>query len=184
MHFNYIALLEGRKVLTGEDDWGTGQNKWLIQGHAGNLMLCQEQSVSSLSSSQVLCPLTRPPACLPKPNKQQQPHTYALTCVHTCAHVASQRACKLKCLQAASKACSCAFRFICVHLDAWCLTKPNSLKLQPIEHMKSAILNGILIRQHFGGICFIPEIKHTGLEVPSPKLMGTRAFKGIVTRQF
>lgn len=51
MDFNYTAVLEGRKVLTGKDDGGVRQNKWLIQGHAGNLMLCQEQSVSSLSSS-------------------------------------------------------------------------------------------------------------------------------------
>lgn len=51
MDFNYITVLEGRKVLTGKDDGHARQNKWLIQGHAGNLMLRQEQSVSSLSSS-------------------------------------------------------------------------------------------------------------------------------------
>lgn len=133
-----------------------------MQGHAGNLTLRQEQSVSSLSSSQALCPFTRPPACLPKPNKQRQPHTYTHTCVHTCAHITRQDACKLKCLEAASKACWCAFSFsshVCMHFDAWCLTKLNSLKLQPIERMESAILERILIWQHFGGIRFIPEIK-------------------------
>lgn len=68
--------------------------------------------------------------------------------------------------------------------DASCLTKLNSLKMQPTEHMESAILERIFIEQHCSGIWFIPEVERTGFEVPSLKCMGTRAFKGIVTGLF
>lgn len=67
---------------------------------------------------------------------------------------------------------------------ASCLTKLSSLKMQPIERMESAILERIFIGQHFSGIWLIPQVEHTGFEVPSLKFMGTRAFKGIVTGLF
>ena len=180
MHFKYLALLEGRKVLTGEDDRGTRQNKWLIQGHAGNLTLRQEQSVSSLSSSQALCPCTQPRACLPKPNKQRQTHTNTHMCVHTCAHVARRYPCKLKCSEAAGEACSCTCSFhsrAFVHFEAQCLTKVSGLKLHPIECMESAILERIFICQYFGGAWFIPEMKHNRSESSFPQVRGHKGFQ-------
>lgn len=42
----------------------------------------------------------------------------------------------------------------------------------------------ISIQQCFGVIQFSPEIKHTVFEVPSPKCIGTKAVKGIITRLF